>query len=155
LGPLIKETFTYQFGCETRRGAAISYYNKEVAQPATVGYEINYAKMLISTGVLRGLAGTALQAETGHHLKVTWADNSPQGMAAGSHLLTLVLYASQPHEFFLAEHTAQRLDLQAQIEVPEALQSQTLHVWGFFSQLSIMGEIEQVSNSDYLGEVSW
>ncbi len=89
----------------------------------------------------------AAQAEAGQQIKVTWTDNSGQGMALPTDKLLLVIYSPTAGLFQISEGAATRAD--AELTVTVDLAGTPVHCWVTF--VSETGK--HAASSTYLGEV--
>ncbi len=114
-------------------------------------FELDYSKVLISKGELRGLEGGAVAAAAGNLLDVSWADNSGQGSAAATDIVVAVVYSPSLDLFQMYNpSTATRGDAAVQLALPAFYNATEVHVWA--TVLSSDRKVTAVST--YMGTVT-
>lgn len=94
-------------------------------------FTLDYSKMLISKGELRGLEGGTVAAQAGHILELNWTDNSGQGSAAATDLVVAVVYSPTQNLFQMFNPAAAtRGDATVQLTMPAYYSGNEVHVWG-------------------------
>ncbi|MBT0607979.1 DUF6266 family protein [Aequorivita echinoideorum] len=151
----IKEVVGAYFGrtekSKSRFNLATSYHLKNAVVPAPDGtYLIDYPRVMISRGELRGMEEGTIQAAANHVLQVTWADNSGQGSAAGTDLLVVVVYESDGQFFSIYNPAGTRNEATKAITMPAYYFGKEVHVWAAF----VSADKKVSSISTYLGHVT-
>lgn len=93
---------------------------------------IDYPKVLISRGNLRGIDTLGMAAGSTGLLKLTWEDNSGQGSATATDQLVVVVYAMEMDEFVLFNPIALRSEGEVTLTFPPYLSGSLAQVWATF-----------------------
>lgn len=130
--PFLKSSFTDFLEMKTARDAIRSYTLKNAVKLEQGKPVIDYPKFLISTGKRRAYHAVQQQrVET--ELFLEWQPDSTQAFAHSDDLLSVVGYAPQISEYLFFEACATRAAAQLQLELPEALAEEPVHLWATFS----------------------
>ena len=150
----IKEVVGAYYGKEQKSKSpfnlATGYHLKEalIAGPNNT-WLIDYPKVLISRGDLRGVDTPTVDAPGGGSINLSWVDNSGQGNAAGTDQLVAVVYSMEMHEFVMFNPAATREEGSTVLEIPDYLNETTAYVWTTF--VTEGGKLAAVSS--YAGSV--
>jgi hypothetical protein len=144
---LYNQYFGKKKGARSRYNMAVSYHIREAIDDAL---EIIYNKVMISKGELQGVQDGAATAEAGNQLKLTWLDNSGQGMALPTDSLLVVIYSPELNLFEVFENNAAREDTEATLNVMSYFAEHTVHCWVSF----VNDSRKLAASSSYLGEVT-
>lgn len=147
LKPLLLQTFKNHPTDRAGFDAAKSYVMTEVLQPVGDTVVINYSKMLISRGNLRGLDTSSISVITNHTLALHWTDDSGQAMANATDVLLLVLYLPTLNVFEVFKTEATRQEGNANISYSEYYMGLEAQCWASFG--TALGN--QYAVSTYLG----
>ena len=121
-------------GDKSRANLATSYHLKNAVIETPEGMEMDYAKVLISKGELRGIAGGAVAAAAGRLLNFTWQDNSGQGKATATDILMVVVYAPDLNLFYTNEAVDTRDATAASVTLPAFMLGFEVEVWATFTK---------------------
>tara|TARA_B100002049_G_scaffold230498_1_gene207397 strand:- start:241 stop:873 length:633 start_codon:yes stop_codon:yes gene_type:complete len=130
--PFLKSSFTDFLEMKTARDAIRSYTLKNAVKLEQGKPVIDYPKFLISTGKRRAYHAVQQQREK-TELLLEWQPDSTQAFAHSDDLLSVVGYAPQISEYLFFEACATRAAAQLQLELPEALAEEPVHLWATFS----------------------
>ncbi|MCG1037586.1 DUF6266 family protein [Polaribacter sargassicola] len=137
-------------GDKSRANLATSYHLKNAVVSTTQGMVMDYAKVLISKGDLRGIDGGTLAAGAGQTLVFGWQDNSGQGKATATDTLMVVVYAPDLNLFYSNAAVANRDATTATINLPNFMASFSVEVWASFSK----PDTNFAAISTYMGTVA-
>ncbi len=129
---------------------ATSYHMKEALIEVLGGFEIDFAKVLISKGDLRGLERPTLAAAANQVLDLGWVDNSGQGNANPLDQLVAVVFAPATQLYQIFEFVGTREETAVQLTLPAFMAGQEVQVWATF--VVETGKLAAVST--YLGVVT-
>ncbi|TVZ60175.1 hypothetical protein NA63_2725 [Flavobacteriaceae bacterium MAR_2010_105] len=129
---------------------ATSYHLKEALLATPTGFEIDYAKVLIGKGDLRGLDNPSVSASAGQVLDVTWTDNSGQGNANALDKLVVVVYAPVPNLYQVYDPAGTREEAGVNLPLPAFMAGIEVQVWATFATED--GKTAAISS--YLGAVT-
>jgi Family of unknown function (DUF6266) len=148
--PILSAFFGKQQGDKSPFNLATGYHMKYALLPDGLdGYVIDFPKVLISKGDLRGIANGGV-APAGMSIEITWNDNSGQGNASATDELVVVAYCSALNLFETAYPAATR-DLQTiNMPIPAYLAGQQLQVWATF----VTADNKLAATSTFLGDVT-
>ncbi|GAA4292916.1 DUF6266 family protein [Aestuariibaculum suncheonense] len=139
-----------QQGDKSAFNLATGYVLKEALLPDGLGdYTIDYPKVLIAKGDLRGLANGAVVAAASQELTISWDDNSGQGNAAASDELVVVVYCEALDLFETANPAGTRDLTTVQMPLPPYWAGQQVQVWATF----VTADKNLASTSTFLGAV--
>ena len=150
----IKEILSAYFGKpqgdKSTFNLATGYHIKNALLHDGTGiYDIDYPKVLIGKGDLRGLTNATVTPD-GMYITLTWSDNSGQGNAAATDELVVVAYC-EALDLFETANTAGTRDLTTvQLPLPAYWASQNVEVWATF----VSADKKQAATSTYLGTVT-
>ncbi|MFK8061468.1 MAG: DUF6266 family protein [Polaribacter sp.] len=153
LSPIV-DVLTRYFGSpqgdKSRSNLATSYHLKNAVVSTPQGMAMDYAKVLISKGELRGIDGGTIAAAAGRVLNFGWQDNSGQGKATATDAFMVVVYAPDLNLFYTNLAVATRDATTASITLPEFMASFEVEVWASFSK----PETNFAAISTYMGAVT-
>jgi hypothetical protein len=137
-------------GDKSRSNLATSYHLKNAVVSGPEGMEMDYAKVLISKGDLRGLDGGTLAAAAGQTLNFGWQDNSGQGKATATDAFIVVVYVPDLNLFYNNLAVATRDATTATVTLPDFMASFEVEVWASFSKATT----NFAAISTYMGAVT-
>ena len=137
-------------GDKSRANLATSYHLKNAVLDTAEGMVMEYAKVLISKGDLRGIASGTVAAAAGRILNFGWEDNSGQGKATTTDTLLVVVYAPDLNLYFTDTSVATRDKASASVTLPEFMASFDVEVWASFTK----PETDFAAMSTYMGTVT-
>ena len=94
------------------------------------GFALDYSKVLISKGGLRGMESGTVAALPGRVLELNWTDNSGQGSAADDDLVLVVVYSANQELFQIFNPAALRNEATVQLNLPTYFSGEEVQVWG-------------------------
>lgn len=137
-------------GDKSRYNLATSYHLTEALNPIPEGFAINYQKVLISKGDLRGMQQPTLVAAANQVLDLGWEDNSGQGNAAADDVLMVVVYAPAEQLFQVFNPASTRDQTSVQLTLPAFMAGFEVEVWASF----VTQNGKDAAISSYLGAVT-
>ncbi len=143
--------FGKQQGDKSPYNLATSYHLREALLPGPIeGYIINYLKVLISKGDLRGLTNATATQGGGTEVTINWDDNSGQGNASATDELVVVAYCEDLDLFEIALPAGTRDLATIQMPLPAYWAGQEVQVWASF----VTADQKLAATSTYLGAVT-
>jgi hypothetical protein len=142
--------FGAKYRAKSRYNLATSYNLTNAVIEAGGGFELDYPKVLITKGGLRGMESGAVATPGPNLLEVNWTDNSGQGSAAGDDNVLIIVYSSELGLFQIFDPAALRNEATVQLVLPSNFTGETVVVWG--SMISANRKIAAMSS--YLGSVT-
>tara|TARA_R110002126_G_scaffold100897_2_gene232671 strand:+ start:6296 stop:6937 length:642 start_codon:yes stop_codon:yes gene_type:complete len=121
-------------GDKSRANLATSYHLKNAVISTPLGMVMDYPKVLISKGDLRGIDGGTFAAGAAQTLNLGWQDNSGQGKATTTDELMVVVYAPDLNLFYTNVAVATRDATTATVTLPNFMASFEVEVWASFSK---------------------
>ncbi|MBK5214788.1 MAG: hypothetical protein JJE55_14140 [Flavobacteriaceae bacterium] len=94
------------------------------------GFALDYSKVLLSKGGLRGMESGTVVAQPGRILELNWTDNSGQGSAAADDLVLAVVYSATQELFQIFDPAALRGEATIQLSMPTYFSGDEVQVWG-------------------------
>lgn len=137
-------------GDKSRSNLATSYHLKNAVVSSPLGMVMDYAKVLISKGDLRGIDGGTLTAGAAQTLVFGWQDNSGQGKATATDALMVVVYAPDLNLFYNNLAVATRDATTATVTLPLFMTGFEVEVWASFSK----PDTNFAAISTYMGAVT-
>jgi len=137
-------------GDKSRANLATSYHLKNAVIDSPNGMVMEYAKVLISKGDLRGIASGTVVAAAGRILNFGWQDNSGQGKATATDTLLVVVYAPDLNLYFTDTSVTTRDAASASVTLPEFMASFDVEIWASFTK----PETDFAAMSTYMGTVT-
>lgn len=137
-------------GARSKYNMATSYHIREAIEWVSGNFEIIYNKVMISKGELQGVQDGIATAVTGNKLKISWTDNSGQGMALAADSLLVVIYSPDLNLFQVLENSAERGDVEITLDIEPYFASTEVHCWVSF----VNDDRKQSASSSYLGEIA-
>ncbi|MBU3013111.1 hypothetical protein KO506_16990 [Polaribacter vadi] len=147
---ILSQYFGSPQGDKSRSNLATSYHLKNAVVSTAQGMVMDFEKVLISKGDLRGLDGATAAAATGRILNLNWQNNSGQGKATNTDALMAVIYAPDLNLFYSDTSVATRDAATASITLPEFMLGFEVEVWASFYK----PDTNYAANSTYLGTVT-
>lgn len=144
---ILTDTFGANEGSKTPFNNAMSYHMKEAVKQTPTGFTMEYAKVLVGMGGLCGLENPIVQPVATHALKITWHDNSTQGLAYPTDDFLVVAYAPSLHSFNYFMANGLRETGQCLLNFQESLYGETVHLWATFTNTNLA----LTGTSRYLG----
>ena len=130
--PFLAARFGKKEGLKSPFDLALSYHLKEAIKVEGDMLEMNYPKVCISKGHLRGVEGASAAVESGNVLRVQWLDNSDQSFAGSGDMLTIILFVPNVASYIFFENSALRQDTTVQLSLPEEAVGAVFHCWATF-----------------------
>ncbi|WP_051285452.1 DUF6266 family protein [Aequorivita capsosiphonis] len=123
--------FGNKYRSRSRFNLATSYnlINAVIAVPGG-GFALDYSKVLLSKGGLRGMESGTIAAQPGSVLELNWTDNSGQGSAADDDLVLVVVYSATQELFQIFNPAALRSEATVQLNLPTYFSGEEVQVWG-------------------------
>lgn len=151
----IKEVVGTYFGKEQNSKSpfnlATGYHLDEALLPGPDDtWLMDYPKVLISRGPLRGADSAMVTAGGASELNLSWADNSGQGSASATDVLIAVVYCTEMNEFVIVNPAATRGDATAVLRIPGYLTGSLAEVWITF----VTEDQKYAAISSYVGSVT-
>ncbi|WP_223108191.1 DUF6266 family protein [Marixanthomonas sp. SCSIO 43207] len=146
----LNESFDQPEEKKSRFDFAKSYFLTEAMIPTADSFIIDYPKVLISKGPIRGLLNASITAQAEQKASLQWTDNSALGLAYAEDVLSAIAYVPATQNFIFFEAAAQRHMGEVVLQFPEELQDHTLEVWATFKNKAS----KQYSISDYVGSIT-
>ncbi|WP_431135107.1 DUF6266 family protein [Psychroserpens mesophilus] len=147
---LLSKYFGKPQGDKSRYNLATSYHLTEALIAIPGGFTINYQKVLISKGDLRGLQQPVINAAPNHVLDLTWDDNSGQGNAAADDVLFMVVFAPNEQLYQVFNPASTRDQRSVQLTLPAFMAGLEVEIWaGFVTQNG-----KEAAVSSYLGTLT-
>ncbi|MFD1014617.1 DUF6266 family protein [Winogradskyella rapida] len=148
--PVLDLYFGNKQGDKSRYNLATSYHITEAVIDTGLGFAIDYTKVLISKGDLRGIDAGAVAAAAGQTLNFTWADNSGQGNASAFDDFMVVVFAPGLDEFYSNLAVDTRDATSASVSLPAYWTGQDVEIWAAFNK----PDTKLAATSSYLGTVT-
>ena len=140
-----------QQGDKSAYNLATGYHIREALLPDPIeGYLINYLKVLISKGDLRGLNNATATPDAGQQVTISWSDNSGQGNASATDQLVVVAYCEALDLFEVANPAGTRDLTTVQLPLPAYWAAQEVQLWATF----VTTDQKLAATSTYLGAVT-
>lgn len=137
-------------GDKSRSNLATSYHLKNAVVSTPTGMVMEYPKVLISKGDLRGIDGGSVTAVANQTLNFSWQDNSGQGNATATDELMVVVYAPDLNLFYTNMAVATRDASSAVVTLPNFMATFEVEVWASFSK----PETNFAAISTYMGAIT-
>lgn len=147
LKPVVGKYFGYKQRDKSVYNLATSYHLKEAVVESAGVYVMDYPRVMISKGELRGLMDPVVATAAGQVLDFAWTDNSGQGYAQQDDEFIVVVYSPDAdlYELFIAIATR---DLGGvSVTLPLYMSGFDVHIWATFTTAN--GKAAAISN--YLG----
>ena len=125
---------------------AISYHLKNAIKVEDDMLVIDYPKVCISKGHLKGLDGASATVTAANVLTLQWTDNSNQSFTNPDDRLNIVLFIPSMELFYFFENSAMRHDQSVQLPLPEATVGAEVHCWATFVSFTGL----QAATSSYI-----
>ena len=137
-------------GDKSRANLATSYHLKNAVLSTPTGAVMEYAKVVVSKGDLRGIDGGTVAAAAEQILNFGWQDNSGQGKATATDAFMVVVYAPELNLFYTNIAVATRDATKASVTLPNFMASFEVEVWASFSK----PETNLAAISTYMGAIT-
>lgn len=137
-------------GDKSSYNLATSYHLKNALIETVDGYVIDYPKVLIGKGDLRGIESPTLAAAANQVLDLGWADNSGQGNASAQDQLVVVVYAPVPNLYQVFDPAGTREETAVNLPLPAFMATFEVQVWATFYDANT----KVAAISTYLGAVT-
>lgn len=148
---LLSEYFGKPQGDKSSFNLATGYHIKNALLPDGLGgYVIDYPKVLIGKGDLRGISNGGVTLDTNQEVTISWDDNSGQGNAATTDELVVVGYCEALGLFETANPAGTRNLTTVQLPLPAYWAGQEIQLWATF----VTADHKQAATSTYLGAVT-
>ena len=136
--------------------AAMSYIVKNAVIGEYPDQEIDFSKVLVSRGNLRGVVAATATSPEARKIQVTWEDNSELGGASPNDTAIVVVFNGEKMDVSRSLEAGVRSDGQAEITLPTAYVGDTVQVFLAFTSISdhfYSGNRDTISNSVFAGSV--
>lgn len=130
--PFLAARFGKMEGSKSPFDLALSYHLKEALKIEDETPQINYVKVCISKGHLRGVEGATAKVHSENLLQVQWRDNSAQSFASPDDMLTIALFVPSIASFYFFENIALRQDKTTELTLPDNAIGVEMHAWATF-----------------------
>lgn len=147
---LLASYFGEPQGDKSRFNLATSYHMTEAVDEVNDVITMDLPMVLISKGTLQGMKNPVFIAMPDSAFRVSWSDNSGQGLAHADDQLTVVLYSPNLELFEVYVGVAQRQEKERDLTAPSFFSGQDVHAWATF----ITADGETAATSIYLGEIT-
>ncbi|WP_010135835.1 DUF6266 family protein [Ochrovirga pacifica] len=137
-------------GDRSRANMATSYHLKNAVVSSPQGMVMDYEKVLISKGDLRGIDGGTVTAGAAQTLTLGWQDNSGQGKATATDVLMVVVYAPEIEAYYSNTAVATRDATTVTVNLPNYMATFQVQVWASFHK----PETNYAAISTYMGTVA-
>jgi len=135
--------------------AATSYHYKNAIMGEYPDVSMDYSKVMMSKGNLRGADNALASSSAATKLNLSWTDNTGLSSANADDVAIVVVYHPELGDAFHTLNAASRGDLAAELDLPQSYSGSDVHVYLSFMALSGTKQTSQsMSNSSYLGLVS-
>lgn len=142
--------FGNKYRAKSRYNLATSYNLTNAVMDAGGGFELDYPKVLLTKGGLRGMESGAIASPRANMLEVNWTDNSGQGSAADDDVVLVVVYSPGMGLFQVFDPAALRNEETVQLVMPGYFSGDPVEVWG--TMISANRKIAAMST--YIGSVT-
>jgi hypothetical protein len=143
--------FGKEEGTKSPFNLATGYHLREAVLPGPDNtWLMDYPKVLISRGDLRGVDNPVLAAGAPGELELSWTDNSGQGSADATDQLVVVAFCVEMAEFVTFNPAGTRADGSATLAIPQYLNGTLAEVWATF--VTVNGKF--AATSSYVGSVT-
>lgn len=140
--------FGQKVGYKSRLNLAMSYTISEAVDVVLDMPELIFPRILVTKGDLVGLQAVEVTVGTGTSLDLSWADNSAQGNASTTDMLSIVCYSEELQSFEIYQEITARDAKAAAVPLPAIYQGKRVHVWLFLSN----EKRTLASTSPYMGD---
>lgn len=131
-----------------------TYHNALIGDYPDVS--IDFSKVMISKGGLRGVENAIAASTEAGKLELTWSDNSALGFANANDVAMIVVYHPELEDAYYTLNGANRADAALVLDLPQSYSGSEVHVYMGFMALtgSQSAAKKSISNSQYLGAVT-
>lgn len=147
---LLSQFFGKKQGDKSPYNLATSYHLKDALIQVGNVFEIDYPKVLISKGDLRGIDSPVITPAANQVVNILWTDNSGQGNANALDQLVVVFFAPSLNLFQTYENVSAREDESAQMTLPAFFAGAEVQTWVTF----VTDSGTTAATSLYLGAVT-
>lgn len=135
--------------------AATSYTYHNAATGTYPNVSIDYSKVMMSKGSLRGADNANATSFAAGKLNVSWEDNSGLSSASSNDAVMVVAYHPELEDAFYHLNAASRGDSSVELDLPQSYSGSEVQVYlSFFAVNGGSAASKSVSNSAYLGAVT-
>lgn len=139
--------FGIKSGDRSRVNMAASYTMREAVEVIDNIPELAFSKVLITKGDLTGFQNISATALRNSQLKIQWEDNSAQGSASATDLVSVVCFSNDLNMFEIYEDLVPRSGVTTEVTLPSYLAGEEVQVWAYLHNKKQTA----ASNSFYLG----
>lgn len=140
--------FGNKYKTKSRFNLAMSYnLTNAVVEVLPGEYVVDFPKVLLTKGGLRGMESGAVAALPGRILELSWTDNSGQGSAAADDLVLVVLYSAEQELFQIFDPAALRSEATIQLTMPTYFSGDEVQVWASM----VSADRKTAAMSSYIG----
>jgi hypothetical protein len=147
LSPLFALTSKYfgQYqGVKSRTNLAMSYHLLETIKKAGNDFVVDYPKVVITKGVLNGIAAPKATRKD-NTITLTWSDGVSSALSKGDDKITAILYNPNEKLFYITDTANKRSDKKQDIVLPESWTNTNNELW------VVVTNEDQCSTSMYIG----
>lgn len=136
--------------------AATSYTYQNAITGDYPDISIDYSKVMMSKGTLRGAENVAAISSAAGKLTISWDDNSGLSSAGINDAAMVVVYHPVLKDAYYKLNAASRGDLTTELDLPQSYSGTEVEVYLSFIALENTGgsPSKSISNSHYLGTVT-
>jgi hypothetical protein len=146
---VLSKLFGHKHGAQSTYNLATSYSLNNLLEWNGVDFTYQYNKFLFSRGDLQGLQDVAIVPQEDRKVKITWSDNSGQGLAQPTDKLYVLVYEPSMKQWMSFEQVAERVDSAITLTVSEWFLGFDVEVWACFYN----EDLKKAATSSYLGSV--
>lgn len=140
--------FGNKYKSKSRFNLAMSYnLTNAVVEVPPSSFALDFPKVLLTKGGLRGMESGAVVVQPGRILEVNWVDNSGQGSAAADDLVLVIVYSPVQELFQVYDPAALRGEATVQLTLPTYFSGDEVQVWASM----ISADRKVAAMSSYIG----
>ncbi len=136
-----------KYRSKSRFNLAMSYNLTNAVKEVDDDFMMDYPKVLLTKGALRGMESGAVTAQPNRVLELTWTDNSGQGSAAADDLVLVVVYSPAQGLFQVFDPAALRNEATVALSMPTYFSGDEVEVWGSM----VTADRKVAATSSYIG----
>ncbi|MDR2221176.1 MAG: DUF6266 family protein [Flavobacteriaceae bacterium] len=148
LSPLFALTSKYfgQYqGVKSRTNLAMSYHLVETIQKVGGAFVIDYAKVVITKGILNGIIAPKAERKD-NTIALTWSDGVTNPLSKPDDAVTVIVYNPNEQLFYITNMQSKRSDKKQSVVLAESWTNKNNEVW------VVVTNAEQCSTSMYIGK---
>ncbi len=150
LKSITSKGYGHNGGTASQSAQCVAYHSKYAIIGSYPHLEIDYSRVILTTGKLASVGGLAAVSEVPTTIQFSWNDQALSAIASTEDEAILVVYSTkeQRHEFLRTKYN--RAAQYAEINIPFGYSGQSVHCWIIF----ISPDGKEFSTSKYVGAVS-